>query len=184
MTLWQKLALAFVALVLLFAGVVAMQPATFSIQRTLRIAAPPAVVAAHIENLRAMDVWSPWAQMDPEMRIQYEGPEAGVGARSSWEGPQMGKGRLTVTAVQPERIEMQLEMLEPMHASNQIRFYVVPVGADSDVTWQMDGHNNFIGKAFSLVMDMDEMVGVPFEQGLAALKTIAESDAAKRAPAQ
>jgi hypothetical protein len=106
MTLWQKLALAFVAIVLLFAGIVAMQPATFSIQRTLRIAAPPAVVAAQIENLRAMDVWSPWAHMDPELEIQYEGPEAGVGARSSWEGPQMGKGRLTVTAVQPEQIEM------------------------------------------------------------------------------
>ncbi len=39
----------------------------------------------------------------------------------------------------------------------------------------MDGNNNFISKAFSLVMNMDKMIGPDFERGLAAMKTAAEA---------
>ena len=46
------------------------------------------------------------------MQTVYEGPEAGVGARSSWQGPSMGKGRISITGAKPEQeIEMKLEML-------------------------------------------------------------------------
>jgi hypothetical protein len=128
-----------------------------------------------------MDAWSPWAKMDPQMKIAYEGPEAGVGARSSWEGPEMGTGRLTITAVKPDQeVEMKLEMLAPMQATNRILFTLVPTGGATQVTWHMDGAQNFVGKALSLVMDMDTMVGVPFENGLASLKMVAESETARR----
>jgi hypothetical protein len=39
----------------------------------------------------------------------------------------------------------------------------------------MDGENNFMSKAFSLVMDMDKMIGGDFEKGLASMKTVAEA---------
>jgi hypothetical protein len=92
---------------------------------------PPAVVYSHIASLRAMDVWSPWVRMD----VAYAGPESGVGARSEWEGPEMGRGRLTVTAVNPAReVEMRLDMLAPMAASNRILFTLAPAGAGTDVT--------------------------------------------------
>jgi hypothetical protein len=39
----------------------------------------------------------------------------------------------------------------------------------------MAGDNNFIGKAFSLFMNMDKMIGADFEKGLAQMKTVAES---------
>jgi hypothetical protein len=119
--------------------------------------------------------------MDPGMKVTYTGPESGVGASSSWTGPQMGEGRLTVTAARPGReIEMRLEMQRPMAATNHIVFTLAPAGAATRVTWHMDGANGFVAKAFQLVMDMDEMVGGPFEQGLAALEQVALSDAAKR----
>jgi hypothetical protein len=154
------------AIVVVLLAVIAMQPGTFAIERSAAIQAPPAIIIGHIQTLRAMDAWSPWAKMDPQMKIAYEGPEAGVGARSSWEGPEMGKGRLTVTAVKPyQEVEMKLEMLAPMQATNRILFTLAPAGADTRVTWHMDGPQNFVGKALSLVMDMDAMVGVPFEGG-------------------
>jgi hypothetical protein len=67
-----------------------------------------------------------------------------------------------------------------MAATNRILFTLASTGGDTRVTWHMDGTRNFVGKAFSLVMDMDEMVGVPFERGLASLKTVAESEVARR----
>ena len=175
----KKLALALGVLVAILIVYIAMQPSSFSIERSAVIEAPPDVVIAHIENLQAMDAWSPWAKMDPEMKIVYDGAYSGVSATSSWEGPKMGKGRLTVTAVKPGReVEMQLDMLSPMAASNRILFTLSPLGAATEVTWRMEGDQNFVGKALSLVMSMDEMVGVPFENGLAALKSVAESETA------
>jgi len=50
------------------------------------------------------------------------------------------------------------------------------------VTWAMDGHNGFMGKAFSLLMNMDKTVGGDFERGLGALKAVAEA-APKPVPA-
>ena len=59
----------------------------------------------------------------------------------------------------------------------------MPQGGTTQVTWTMDGHNDFAGKAFSLVMDMDKMVGGDFERGLAQLKAVAEAEAVKSAQA-
>jgi hypothetical protein len=175
----KKIALGLGATFALLIVVVAMQPSSFSVERSAVIEAPPGIVIAHIQDLRAMDAWSPWAKMDPQMKISYDGPESGVGASSSWEGPQMGKGLLTVTEVKPDReVEMQLDMLSPMAASNRILFSLSPLGAATEVTWRMEGERNFVAKALSLVMSMDEMVGVPFQNGLAALKAVAESEAA------
>jgi uncharacterized protein YndB with AHSA1/START domain len=155
---------------------VASQPSAFVIERSAAIDASPELVYRHIASLRAMDAWSPWVKMDAQMKVTYEGPEAGVGARSSWEGPEMGKGRLTITAVKPDReVEMNLEMLAPMQASNRIVFTLAPLPEGTRVSWRMEGTNGFVGKAMTLLMGMDEMVGGPFEQGLAALKVLAEA---------
>ena len=40
----------------------------------------------------------------------------------------------------------------------------------------MEGSNGFLGKAISLVMDMDAMVGGDFEQGLADLDAAVRAD--------
>lgn len=179
--MWKKISLGLGGVVALLLAVVAWQPSSFTIERSAAIEAPAELVYAHIHSLRAMDAWSPWVKMDPQMQIRYEGPAAGVGARSTWEGPQMGAGRLTITAVKPAReVEMRLEMLEPMPATNRVRFTLVRAGGATDVTWHMDGESGFVGKALGLVLDMDDMVGAPFEQGLASLKVLAEADAARR----
>jgi len=178
----KKIALGLGAIVLVLVAVVAMQPSSFAIERSAVVDAPADVVYGHIANLRAMDAWSPWSKMDPQMKIDYEGPEAGVGARSAWEGPEMGRGRITITATKPNReVEMKLEMLAPMQATNRVLFTLAGAGGATDVTWRMEGSNGFVGKALALIVNMDEMVGGSFEQGLASLKLAAEADAEKHA---
>jgi len=180
----KMIVLGLAVLLVALLGVIALQPSSFSVERSAVIAAPPGVIYPHIHDLRAMDVWSPWVKMDPKLAIQYEGPASGVGARSSWEGPQMGKGRLTITEVSPDRrIDMQLEMIEPMAATNHVVFTLEPAGDATRTTWRMEGSQDFAGKAFGLVMDMDEMVGGEFAKGLAMLKSLAEAEASERASA-
>jgi hypothetical protein len=178
----KKIALALVAVIVLLVAVVAMQPSTFRIERSAAIEAPPDVVYRHIENLRAWEAWNPWQKLDPEMKSRYAGPEAGVGASTSWEGPNAGTGRMTITAVKPNReVEIELEFLAPMAATNRALFTLVPERGATRVSWLMEGRNGFAAKAVGLVMDMDQMIGGEFEKGLASMKALAEADARKRA---
>jgi hypothetical protein len=182
--MWKKLALGLVALVVVAIGFVALQPAPFSVERSATISAPPDLLYDRIQSLRAMDDWSPFGRMDPTMTIRYEGPESGVGARSSWQSPQMGTGRLEIVSVRPEReVEMRLEMLEPMAATNRILFTLETSGEATRVTWRMEGKNGFLGKAISLFADMDSMVGSQFERGLETLRAASEAEAAQRGAA-
>ncbi len=178
--MFLKIVLGLAAALVILVLVIALQPTEFVVQRSAVIGAPADVVYPHIASVRAMDVWSPWSKLDPDMKTVYDGPEHGVGARSSWQGPQMGQGRIAITAVKPDReIELKLEMLKPMAATNRVVFTLAPTAQGTDVTWRMEGRNGFLGKAAGLFMGMDEMVGGEFEKGLAELKRLAEAEAAK-----
>jgi len=166
-----------IALVALLGIVISMQPATFSITRTGTMNAPVAVVFEQVNTLRNWDGWSPWARLDPNMKLTYEGPESGAGASYSWDGDgNVGAGKLTITDSKPnERIDIKLEFFKPMEGVNPTVFTFKQVGEQTTVTWTMSGENTFMSKAIGLVMDMDTMVGGMFEQGLSQMKSVSES---------
>lgn len=166
-----------VVLLAVFCGVVALQPSEFSIERSAQIAAAPATVFALVNDFHHWDGWSPWAKLDPDMKTTYTGPQSGVDAAYAWVGnSEVGEGKMTITESAPsEKIVIRLEFMKPFEATNEATFTFVPVEGGTRVTWRMDGTNNFVGKAFGLLMDMDTMVGGSFEQGLDAMKGMAES---------
>jgi len=169
----------FLGLIVVFLIVVAMQPAAFQIERSETIAAPPATVYGLVNNFRQWDKWSPWAKLDPDMKTTYEGPESGVGAVYTWTGnDQVGEGRMEISESEAnKRIRIQLDFKRPFEATNTTDFVFDGAADTTTVTWKMHGENNFIGKAFGLLMDMDAMIGKDFEAGLSAMKTVAEADA-------
>ena len=169
---------ALAAIVVSLVVVVAFQPSAFVIERSTTIDAPAATIYPHLVSPRAMNEWSPFAQGDPKLKIEYSGPEAGIGAVSAWQSPQTGDGSMTVTEAVPGRqVGMRLDFLRPMKATNSARFTLEPAGSATRVTWRMEGNNGFVGKAFSLVVSMDKMVGGEFEKGLAQLKSLSEREA-------
>jgi len=162
-----------------FLLVAATRPDTFRYERRATIAAPPAVVFGFINDLRRFQDWSPWAKLDPQCKIVFSGPAAGVGTAFAWEGNgKVGAGSMTCVTSRPaEQLEFRLEFLRPMKATNTARFTLQPEGGGTLVVWSMDGKNNLSGKAFGLVVDCEKMVGKDFERGLASLKTLAEGAA-------
>lgn len=169
------------AIIVLFLIVVALQPADFRISRSASMEAPPSAIFPYVNNLKRFDDWSPFAKLDPNMKKTYEGPEAGVGASYAWSGNDMaGEGKMTIVDLTPsEIIRMKLEFTKPWQCQNDVEFKFVPEGDKTVVSWTMSGTNNFMAKAFSLLMNMDRMVGSSFEEGLAKLKGLAEADAKK-----
>jgi hypothetical protein len=165
-----------VVVVALLAAVVVTQPAEFHVARSTAIAAPPERVFGHVNDLHKWEAWSPWARIDPAMTQSYEGSSAGAGAVFNWSGnAEVGAGRTTITESRPPGlIRIKLEMFEPMTATNDGQLTFEPEGDVTKVTWSIDGRHNFLGKAVSLAMSMDQMIGGQFEMGLAALKTVVE----------
>jgi uncharacterized protein YndB with AHSA1/START domain len=168
-------------LVLIVALVIAIatRPDTFRIERTATIAAPAEVVFAQIDDFHRWERWSPFEKVDPNVRRSYEGAPAGVGAIYHYVGnSKVGEGRMTVTESKPgERVAIKAEFIKPLATTNQVEFTLVPAANGVSVTWAMSGHQPFVGKAISLFINMDKMVGAEFENGLAALKRVSEAEA-------
>lgn len=168
-------------LVLALFVIAALRPKDFRVTRRTVIGAPPATVFKQVNTLRDWEAWSPWQKLDPNMQQSYDGPAAGVGAVSAWTGNnKVGAGRMTITESRAaELIRFKLEFLKPFTATNAAEFTFSPAGQGTAISWSMDGKNSLICRVMGLFMNMDKMVGDQFEQGLANLKQVAESGAAR-----
>jgi uncharacterized protein YndB with AHSA1/START domain len=177
----KKVLIVFATLVAVLVVIIAVQPAQFSVTRSTTIEAPPSTVFALVNDFHQWALWSPWEKLDPDMKKEFSGAAIGKGSIYSWSGnDSVGEGRMTIVDNRPpERIEIKLEFLKPYAATNDTEFNFKPVGSSTEVSWTMSGYNNFMGKAFSLVMNIDQMVGKDFEKGLASMKQAAEAEAAK-----
>jgi len=173
----RKILIGIAAVVVLFILVVLTRPSTFHIERSISMAAPPENAFAQVNDFHAWPDWSPWEKMDPQMKKTFEGPPSGVGAMYAWTGnDKVGEGKMTIEkSTAPSLVGIKLQFFKPFAATNTATFTFAPASEGTKVTWSMDGENNFVGKAFSMFMDMDKMVGGDFERGLASMKTLAES---------
>ena len=173
----KKILIALAAIVVIFLIVVALQPADFTVSRSAKVSAPQADVFAQVNDLHKWDAWSPWARLDPDAKMSFEGPEAGQGAAMRWAGnDRVGEGRLTLVETSPsDSIKLKVDFVKPFEGTANQEFAFKPEGEQTAVTWSMSGHRNFIHKAFCLVMNGEKMIGDDLEKGLAQLKTVAES---------
>lgn len=179
--MWTKVFIGIGVVLLVLIVVIATRPDDCRVSRSITIAASPAVVFPHVNQMKNWEAWSPWAKLDPNMKQTYEGPASGVGASYTWSGDnQVGEGRNTITESTPnELIRFKLEFIRPFKGVNQVHFTFKPEGDKTVVTWTMEGKFNFITKAIGLVMDMHAMMNQQFDQGLAQLKTVAEATPVK-----
>ena len=55
---------------------IALQPATFHVERSMTTLAPPSVVRAQVDDFRAWQAWSPWEKLDPALKRDFQGARA------------------------------------------------------------------------------------------------------------
>ena len=173
----KKILFVLAALILIFVGVVAMQPSEFHVERTAEIAAPQGDVFAQVNDFRKWDAWSPWAKLNPAAKVAFEGPPKGQGTVMSWSGnDEVGEGKMTLVESRPsEMVKVKVDFVKPFEGSSTSQFAFKPNGDQTQVTWTMNAQHNFLEKAFCLVMNGQKMVGDDMEKGLSQLKAAAES---------
>jgi hypothetical protein len=172
----KKILLGLVAVIVVFLGIVALQPSDYRVTRSAVVSAPAPAVFAQVNDFRKWEAWSPWAKLDPAARSSFDGPQAGKGAIFRWAGnSKVGEGSMTLTESRPsDLVRIRLDFVKPMAGTSFTEFTFKPQGNQTAVTWTMSGEKNFISKAICMFLDQDKMIGGHFEKGLASLKSVVE----------
>ena len=149
----------------------------YTVVRTTTIDAPAERVRELVHDFREWTQWSPWEDLDPDLRRTYSGPDTGVGAHYTWQGNRRaGKGSMTITGDSPDQVDVHLHFDKPFPADNRIELVLTPTMERSTVVeWRMHGELGGVMRVFSLVRSMDAMIGPDFEKGLSSLKRVAEA---------
>src|SRR4030095_16852893 len=115
-TVLKTALIAFPVVIAAFLIIVALQPSDFRVSRSATIAAPPAAVFPHINELKKWDAWSPWMKLDPNAKNTCEGPPAGTGSTMRWPGnSQVGQGKMTIPESRAnELVGLHLEFSKPL----------------------------------------------------------------------
>jgi len=172
----KKIAIVLIILVAVILVYAATKPDAFSVQRTTSINAPAEKIYPLINDFHKWGAWSPYEKKDPAMKRTYSGAASGKGSAYAWEGNrEVGKGSIEITETSPpSKVQIKLDMLEPIEGHNVVEFSLEPKGDVTNVTWAMHGPSPYISKVIGVFINMDNMIGKDFEAGLANLKAMAE----------
>ena len=170
------------ALLLLVTLVGFAMPRKTRVERSVVISAPEEAVYPFLANLK--DGWSQWHPMNPQafpdMKLQYEGPAEGVGAKQAWSGESSRDGSIVITRADPKRgVEVDVVMMQESYKSTG-QLLCEPASGGTRVTWTNEHDNGANPYARLGGALMGSMMGKSFDQGLAKLKSQVESKVATR----
>ncbi|MCB1037598.1 MAG: SRPBCC family protein, partial [Acidobacteria bacterium] len=172
----KKLLIGLLALVALLVVIGFLLPDDSHVERSTVVNAPACTIYAQLVDFQRFNDWSPWAKLDPETQYTYSGSDWGAGAKMSWtsKNRNVGVGSQEIKSAEPyKEVRVVLDFGDQGLAHS---FYLLtPEGEGTKVTWGFDTsfEGSLIGRYFGLFMD--SMVGASYEEGLASLKTLAES---------
>ena len=149
-------------------------PRTYTIERSIVIAAPQERIHELCDNLEQWPRWIPWFKADPDLKITLGDVTRGEGAHQSWDG-KGSVGELTFTRSDPAwGVDFDMVFDKgPTEVVCTMRDAPTDSGG-IEVTWVMTGDNgyNLLARYFGLLMD--PLMGSMFDEGLARLKLVAE----------
>jgi uncharacterized protein YndB with AHSA1/START domain len=155
-----------------------MLPSQTRIERSIVIDAPPDRIFPHVNGMRAFHAWSPWADIDPQTRYEFSGPEQGVGSRMQWASgnQQVGQGSQEITRSEPDQLVVTT-MTFGDEGEGTATFVLEPADQSTRVRWLFDTRFGWdlFGRYVGLMLD--SMIGAQYTRGLQDLKTLVESQA-------
>ncbi len=169
---------------LLFGGIAVaalLQPNHLHVERQIEIDALASDMDPFVSDVKKINEWSPWHELDPTMKQEFSNPTRGVGAWYSWSGnEEVGSGKATITSIEPGKVTTGLEFFAPMEGQAEASVTYKQTGKTLTVVWNLDQEMGFVDKVFSVFMDFDALIGEAYQKGLSMLKPLVEGAAAAR----
>jgi hypothetical protein len=151
-------------------------PSTYRVERRVTMNTGANTLFPHINSPKQWSEWTAWTVVrNPNMKISFAGPEAGMGASYSWEGKSSGRGTLKLTRSDPDHgIGYELDFENGKYVSRGT-MALEPTGESVNVIWSNEGDLgwNPVSRFFGLFMDA--MMGPDLEEGLRNLQRKVEA---------
>ena len=130
-----------------------------------------------VNDFHKWEAWSPWAKLDPNAKVAFEGPPSGTGTIMTWDGnDKVGQGKMTLTESKPnELVKINVEFVKPFEGS--VRLAIRLQARRRSDRGDLDhgpSHHNFLEKAMCLVFNGRKMMAGDMDKGLAQMKTVVE----------
>jgi hypothetical protein len=156
---------------------VAFTPTKCNVEREIVINKPKAEVFAYAKMLKNQNEWGPWFKKEPTMEQHFTGTDGTVGFISHWKGTEIsGEGEQEIKKiVEGERLETELRFTSPMESKADT--YLTTEAAGENQTKVKWGFSSEMPRPFNVMLlfiDMDELIGKDFQDGLGSMKAILE----------
>lgn len=178
MQILKKLFFAVIAFVALLLIVALFIPGDIAYERAISINAPVDKVWQNVSSLKAMDKWSPWNDLDPNMKKTWAGTTGTAGEQMCWESPndQAGRGCQTVTKIDEaaRRIDTKMKFLTPYESEGSAFVTLTPESSGTKAVWGFSSIIPYPFRLMKLFMNMEKAIGKDYYKGLERLKNLSE----------
>lgn len=174
MKILKYLGIGLLAIIMVIVVLGQIMPNDYTVTRQITINESKEEVWKYIVSLKKTPEWSPWAELDPEMEVTYEGEDGQVGSKYSWRGnDEVGVGSQEIVEITDNTVKTKLIFVEPFEDQSDAWIEAKEVELNTtQVTWGLKGTMPFPMKVF---MDMDAIIGKDYDKGLAKLKFVVEN---------
>jgi len=179
MKIVKKIGIIILVLVVIYVVLGVIGPSGYKITKSIKIAAPINVVFDQTSIYANWAGWSPWAKLDPTSKYTIENDNQEVGAKMGWVGnPDLvGTGEMVTSKIEKNKQFLyDLTFISPWQMVSHGGFNYTQEGDSVLLEWFDSGEFEFMSRPMMLFMDMEEQIGPSFEQGLADIKKICESN--------
>jgi effector-binding domain-containing protein len=166
--------LALIVVVVVFSWLV---PVKQSLEKSVSIQAPAAVVFEQVARLQNFNQWSAWNQQDSTVKLKYTGTDGSVGASSHWTGdPKIsGEGSITIDSLEPGKmVSQRIHFIQPKEGHANSTFTLSELNGLTTISWHFESETPRPWNIFNFFSDIEKNLGPEFEKGLAALKARVE----------
>ena len=143
------------------------------VETSVRTDAQPATVFALVNNFRHVNLWTTRYDADPNVRLDYRGPQSGVGATVSWRSALIGSGTEVIVESRPfESVVTTVNPGEPGESSN--RYRITPDGTATVLTWRFETDYGFNVLARFMALLVRGVLEKELADGIKNLAALAE----------
>jgi len=181
MAVIKKIAIGVGILVAVFIAVGLALPGNWHVQTSIVIKAPAAAIHPYIATPGRWRDWAAWnADVDPDVKWEYGGPDSGVGSWWSWAGPKMGRGKMAITRSDAAKGVWFDEHIDADEVNAHGSIVYAAVDGGTKLTWTDDGKlPPIVGGYFRSMLQ--GYLKTHFDKGLETLKRLVDKEVAAKA---
>lgn len=171
----KSILLALIFSVAILGGFGLLLKPTYKVEKSIIIKASQDTIFPFLINLKKWPEWSAWStHKDPSVKITFEGPKKGIGAKQKWEGESI-EGELEITGFKDKK-ELNYDFKLEEDFISRGTLLLQAQGSNTKITWKIEGDVGYNLPQRYFILFIDKLEGPDMEEGLVKLKKICERE--------